>query len=174
MESTLNQGCTISRLSPSHSWIQHMSMLGSGCPAGGRPPDSWNDPMEAFFFAPGCVALNEITDKTTCANWVLLRSQSDNDAFALPKGTCEWLYLSADIQGVYCVLFVCKEGLCGCACTVHLSLRRWSQCAARVQCPMRGSIRSKEKKTLKWDVPHNLCPVQPQRSLLKAAKHLWD
>lgn len=99
-----------------------------------------------LFFSSGCVALNEITDKTTCANWVLLQSQSDNDAFALPKGTCVWLYLSADIQGVYCILFVCKEGLCGCACTVHLSLCHWSQCAARVQCPVRGFIRSKEKK----------------------------
>lgn len=37
----------------------------------GQTKRQWNNPMKAFF-SPGCVALNEITDKTTCANWVLL------------------------------------------------------------------------------------------------------
>lgn len=127
------------------AWIQHFCMLGSGYPAGGRPPDSGNNPMEAFF-PPGCVALNEITDKTTCANWVLLRFAVWQWCFCITRGNVRMVVSVCRHPGglVHSLCVQGKEGLC--RCTVHLSLCHWSQCAACVQCATRGSIRSKEKK----------------------------
>lgn len=72
--------------------------------------------MVGFNFSTptGCVALNELSDKTACANWVSPRSQSDGDASPQPKGAFTRLCERArrtGFAGFSCVC-VSLEGLC--------------------------------------------------------------
>lgn len=148
-------------LIPIYSLILHMYPLGSECPAGGRPPDMWNNPKEAFI----CMYSSNISDKTTHANWVLQRPQSHNDAFSLPRGLCVWLFLCSDIQEVYsnsvCVHVCVSKGLCvpvPCICVSANPTDLRVQCL----CAIRDSSRGK-KNSSSGVCSHTKCPTQLQR-----------
>lgn len=142
-----------------YSLILPVYLLGSVCPAGGRPPDMQNTVLWRLLSV--CVALTERTDKTTHTNWVLQQPQSHN-ALSLPRGQCVWLFLCSDIQGVYrisvCVCAHVCEGLDVsqiCVSTTPTDLR------AQCPCAIRNSSGSKRNGS-SGVCSHTKCPAQPE------------